>query len=247
VEFVIPNDDQIDRVRLGAARPRTKTQALQRFKSADWLVLPPDMEHLNESPMLFFRGDARPPSSCFQEGFKPPQMIAERPVLMGRAGGDILVGSAVCLSKTLKSAAVFPLTNGKTVPSKSYLYFLAIRKYFDTQEIQTDLAFTRAGAPILSGAGKEKLRKLLAANEVAVMKVEPEAVIGAVEITRQMLGDDWTQGVRVSVVPGMFRRNPRARLEHSEDVVKHIIEMLPTMFDAAKPETDEDLRRSGFR
>jgi hypothetical protein len=135
-------------------------------------------------------------------------------------------------------------------PQRSYLYFVAIRRYFDTQELQTAIAYQHSGAPVLpeQHPARRYIKNLLAGNEVAVMHTEPADVLCAVELERQLLGPNWRSGLRVRVIPGSFRTNYRANVPNYLDTVNYIVNKLPTeTFYASKPETDEELRLSGFR
>jgi hypothetical protein len=173
--------------------------------------------------IVCFRGDSRSPAEIYPKGFETrnkgagiqPADIIYRP---GKnQAGDIDPDTAVCVSRLLEAAAMFPLRMGPDQPKifTAYLYCV----FIDTKQCQGFLN-THAQQAVDSMAIGEKTFKPkdvtpatvmwpLFAHEQAVGLIKPEWVLFALENTQHWKGDTWTLGgsVKLKLLPPNYGRN----------------------------------------
>jgi hypothetical protein len=120
---------------VAARRPTSIASAMNTSLTQPYLCLPPDLRINNGEAQLFFRGDRRPPSQIFPTGFQPEVVTSL---------------TSVCLTRDLAVAVSFPpLAPVQPAPVVDYLYFIAINDYYDTHQLQANIAFSRAQLQLL--------------------------------------------------------------------------------------------------
>ena len=238
-----PTADELNTLRHLTIEANSKTQFLQRTLTEDYVYLPDDMLVQSPDSSLFFRGDTRPPSVIFNEGFEPCGAFTSP--IWRTDECDIHPWSAACVTRFLNVAICFPVkTHGEPAPATTWIYLIALNSYFDTHTAQADIAYTRLGTP---GRNPASARNLLWGHEIAAMTIPGDRVVGAFQVTREWRGPDFRGGGTASIHP-MLQVNMRAPSSYRVDVQQYFKARTTRgrMIKMATPMSLIELRRASY-
>ena len=154
---------------------------------------------------IYFRGDSRPPSDIFQNGFEKRYPMCPIQYRDFQAGaGDINESTAVCFSTRLEVAALFPLNNQ---PRYIYAFYLDDSLVTDTHRLQIQDAERHMAR--LTGAARTfdtmfDIGWVIFANERAADRVPNSMIWGAVHCT---IASRRSDGFRVTFACSRIARN----------------------------------------
>jgi hypothetical protein len=174
---------------------------------------------------LYFRGDSRPPAEIFASGFEkqdqgsPIQFNHYEPpnsdIIL-----DVVVESAVCISSRFQGAMIFPLRRGSTYIDSHYCYLVAVEldAVTNTHLKQVSQALAQVGGPRFGAVDIEEMLSTAYVQEVAVDRIPPEQIIGAISFSRRFLGRLGTYSLG-AYTPNPACTVPRIFVERAETFI----------------------------